>query len=303
MTSTAVDTRTSASPQCVRTGHEVSIARDPASTAQRLTEREAAWPGRIRRIVRAGLKHWGRPDLIDTAELLTTELVTNALRHGRGPDIGFRLYLSNDQAVIEVRDGSSSLPVLRYAAPDDEEGRGLFLVDAMADAWGVSPDGTTTWCSLSLCKGPDDPMEPVATPTPVLREYPVIGLPGNSSAVTRARTIARTGLTVIGWTGDAHAATEVLARLVDNAVRHGVTPGHAETQISARLSLNEDGELIIDVTDPKPLFPDFEAARQGENGRGLWEVGRLGAEVTWFAPPDLNGKTVRATMKPGPVDL
>ncbi|WP_369228979.1 ATP-binding protein [Streptomyces sp. R21] len=150
MTSTAVHARTSANLHAVHAGIEISIERDPASAPEQLTASDAAWPARLRRIVRAALNLWGRPDLAETAELLTTELVTNAFRHGTGPDVGFRLYLCGDHLVIEARDGSPALPQLRSASPDDENGRGLFLVNAMADAWGTSLDGTTTWCSLSL---------------------------------------------------------------------------------------------------------------------------------------------------------
>jgi anti-sigma regulatory factor (Ser/Thr protein kinase) len=303
MTSTALDSGTNPIPHPVAADHELSIARDPASTPERLTDTDAAWPRRIRRIVRAGLKYWGRPDLIDTAELLTTELVTNALRHGTGPEVGFRLFLRDGNIVIEVRDGSPELPVLRHASPTDEGGRGLFLVEAMADAWGVSSDGTTTWCSLSPCKGHAASMQPAAAPFPLLRAYPVIDLPGNDSAVTLARTVARSGLTVIGWRGSIHAATEVLARLVQNAVDHGLASDRAGSQISAQLSIDEEGRLRIDVTDPNPLFPDFDTALKGEQGRGMWEIQRLQGEVTWFAPPELTGKTVRATMTPGSVDL
>jgi len=60
------------------------------------------------------------------------------------------VYLTDMHLLIEVRDGSHELPVPGDAALDDEEGRGLFLVEAIADGWGVSPDGTTTWCSLPL---------------------------------------------------------------------------------------------------------------------------------------------------------
>jgi len=91
---------------------------------------------------------------------------------------------------------------------------------------------------------------------------------------------------------------------VQNAVDHGLTPEHTGT-ISARLSINEENQLNIDVSDPNPHFPAFEAAVRGERGRGLWDVQRLRAEVTWFRPPNRNsssrGKTVRATLTDGTV--
>jgi hypothetical protein len=49
-----------------------------------------------------------------------------------------------------VDDGSEKRPRLSDVATDSETGRGLFLVDALADRWGVSADGTTTWCTLTL---------------------------------------------------------------------------------------------------------------------------------------------------------
>ncbi|MFE9454047.1 ATP-binding protein [Streptomyces sp. NPDC006739] len=302
MTSTAVHTRISASPRALRAGHEVSIARDPASRPGRLTEADAAWPARCRRIVRAALNHWGQPDLTETAELLTTELVTNAFCHGTGPDVGFRLYLRHDRLVIEARDGSAARPELRCPAPDDENGRGLFLIDAMADAWGVSPDGTTTWCSLILRKGNDAPMRPAALTAPVLRELP-LALPADTSAVNVARIKGRTLLTMLNWPGSVHAAIDVLHCLVDNAVHHGLTPGKQGQALSVLFRVTQAHELLIDVSDPNPSFPHFDSAVNGELGRGLWDASRTGAHLTWFISPDFDGKTVRATLHPGRVEL
>ncbi|MFB7576368.1 ATP-binding protein [Streptomyces sp. NPDC056165] len=152
-----------------RTAFELSIERRPDPDSGGLSKADAAWPKRLRRIVRASLTHWGRPDLVETAELLLTELATNALRHASGSDIDVRTYLQGDHLVIEVNDGSPLCPVPRYAGPDDESGRGLFLVERLAEAWGVSEDGTTTWCTLPLSKGPSE-MESAAVTAPVLHE-------------------------------------------------------------------------------------------------------------------------------------
>ncbi|MFJ9380229.1 ATP-binding protein [Streptomyces sp. NPDC101455] len=278
MVSSAGATRTHPSPRPVLTGHEVSIERDPASAPGQLSEAEASRPGQCRRIVRAALHYWRLASIADTAELLTSELVTNALRHGAGHDIGMRVFLSEAHLVIEVRDGSANRPVLRQATPEDEDGRGLVLVDAMADKWGTSADGTMTWCSLAL------------------PQFPLISLPGDPSAPDRARRIVRSALTDIGCRGTVYAAEEVVAQLVENAVAHGVLPDFVGQGVTVLLRLDERHRLVIDVSDPNPKFPDFAAALAGENGHGLSNVQRHGAEVTCFTQPSFDGKTVRAIM-------
>ncbi|MBZ6253595.1 ATP-binding protein [Streptomyces olivaceus] len=300
MTSTAPYTQASVGPSCVRAGHEISIRRDSASTPAQLTDADAVWPARCRRIVRAALSHWHRSDLAETAELLTTELVTNAFRHGSGPDVGFRISLAEEDLLLEVNDGSPTVPVPRSPGPDDENGRGLFLVGALAESWGVSADGTTTWCTLPLTKGSPD-MEPAAVTAPVLREMP-LELPPDSTAVTIARVSGRTKLTLLDWPGNGHAAIAVLSSLVDNAVAYGLT-GAPGQSLSARLGVTEARELVIDVTDPNPKFPNFVEAVDGTIGRGLWNARQHGARLTWFVASDFEGKTVRATLQPGPVDL
>ncbi|MFC3350094.1 ATP-binding protein [Streptomyces echinoruber] len=307
MTSTAVARRTYTSPRAVRAGHEMSFLRDPASTPGTLTRADAEWPRRLRRIVRATLHHWERRglleagELIETEELLTTELVTNALRHGRGPEIRYRLYLTVTHLVTEVRDGSTEAPVLRHAPPTAESGRGLFLVDVMAESWGVSEDGTTTWCTLPLTKGPEE-MQSVAVTAPVLREIPM-DLPTDPSAAGLARIQARTLLTVLSWPGNQHFAIDVLHVLVDNAVQHALTAGRTGQTFGARLSITEAHELLVDVTDPVPEFPNFDKAVAGELGRGLWEIARQGAALSWFVVgSEFDAKTVRAILRPGVVE-
>ncbi|MFF3710240.1 ATP-binding protein [Streptomyces phaeochromogenes] len=135
-----------------RLGVDVAFARSSGTVDGAIAAVDGVWPKRMRRIVRAGLSRWERPELIEDAELLVTELVTNALRHGRG-DIGVRLHLSADRIRIEVRDGARETPVLRTATSSDEDGRGLYIVRSIADDWGTSPDGTTTWCTLTLREG------------------------------------------------------------------------------------------------------------------------------------------------------
>ncbi|MFJ8754596.1 ATP-binding protein [Streptomyces sp. NPDC102441] len=119
-------------------------------SAAEMSEEDRLWPGRVRRTGREQLRTWGLDILCEPVELCLSELVTNAMRYGRGPVVGVRLYRTASFLFIEVTDGSPERPVLGVAGSDEESGRGLALVDAIAESWGVSEDGTCTWCRLSV---------------------------------------------------------------------------------------------------------------------------------------------------------
>ncbi|MFF6811773.1 ATP-binding protein [Streptomyces sp. NPDC012403] len=86
------------------------------------------------------LRTWGLPP--HPAELIVAELAANAITHGRvsGRDFRLLLYVVGDTLRIEVTDTRGDrLPCPRHSATDAESGRGLLLVDALADRWGVVP--------------------------------------------------------------------------------------------------------------------------------------------------------------------
>ncbi|MGV9456357.1 ATP-binding protein [Streptomyces sp. NPDC003635] len=286
----------------VHSALELTIRRDLHPNAEGISTADAAWPRRLRRIMRASLQHWGLHNLTEPAELLLTELATNALRHGKGREVKVRVLLRGARCVIEVADGSPTRPEPRHAALDDEGGRGLLLVESLAAEWGVSQDGTTTWCTLPLTKG-DNPMPSAAATAPVLREIP-IDLPPDLNAPGLARIQARSLLTVLDWPGDQHFAADVLHVLVDNAVQHTPTGTETRPTFGARLHVTEAHELLVDVTDAVPQFPDFDQAIGGEGNRSLTEITSKGVELSWFlVGNDYRAKTVRAVLRPGPVPL
>ncbi|GAA3213364.1 ATP-binding protein [Streptomyces sp. XM83C] len=102
-----------------------------------------------RRAVRELLRHWGRPGRSETAELLTSELVTNALVH-TDDDAVLTAVAGTDVLRVEVRDSVACRPRLRLPYEDGTHGRGLVLVQALADAWGVRAHGAgkVVWFEL-----------------------------------------------------------------------------------------------------------------------------------------------------------
>ncbi|MFJ2647622.1 SpoIIE family protein phosphatase [Streptomyces sp. NPDC087420] len=99
------------------------------------------------------LASWGLEHLAGTAELVVSELVTNALRHGAGP-VRLRL-IRHSSLVCEVSDSDNSTPRLRRPRTLSEGGWGLLVVSSLADRWGsrLTSDGKIVWAELELRPG------------------------------------------------------------------------------------------------------------------------------------------------------
>lgn len=119
--------------------------------------REPRSVGRAREYARRRLLDWDMEPLVDTTELLVSELVTNALRYGEG-EIRLRLLLDRT-LVCEVWDSGLVQPRRRRVRDTDEGGRGLQLVGLLSAAWGSrrTPRGKTVWFELPL-PGGDTPL-------------------------------------------------------------------------------------------------------------------------------------------------
>lgn len=103
-----------------------------------------------RRFAETTLASWGMDARrSETAGLLVTELVANAMIHAATP-AELVLDLSDDRLRVEVGDTAGGRPLLRAPGPDDPTGRGLMIVEAMADRWGVedAPPGKIVWFEL-----------------------------------------------------------------------------------------------------------------------------------------------------------
>ncbi|MGW2372984.1 MULTISPECIES: ATP-binding protein [Kitasatospora] len=108
----------------------------------------------VRHAVKAILIHWEMAHLTDDAELLTTELLTNAIKHTDSEQpIRVTIALEQRWLAIGIRDRSASAPQAHRATACQEGGRGLLLVESIAGAWAyrLHLDGTkTVSCRLPL---------------------------------------------------------------------------------------------------------------------------------------------------------
>lgn len=113
--------------------------------------RHPAAASRARRWVDRLLHARGVSDGVrESARLVSSELVTNALRHGRGK-IELRVTMLSEFLRIEVVDeGSDQAPSVRQETPDESGGWGLRIVDQLAARWGVFEGTTHVWADLPL---------------------------------------------------------------------------------------------------------------------------------------------------------
>ena len=123
-------------------------------------------PAVVRTFVRAMLPAWHMESLTEAAELIASELASNAVAastdsdgqpvyiSGHMPVVRVRLLTDGVRVLLEVWDQAPEIPVIRGAAGCDESGRGLVLIDAIADKWGWSPatgrPGKVVWAEMSL---------------------------------------------------------------------------------------------------------------------------------------------------------
>ncbi len=120
--------------------YRVTLAAAPAAAAQ------------ARGQVRAAIVSWDVPVDPDTAALLTSELVTNAITHADGGTVLLAISCRRGQLRVDVHDASRSLPVPVNVPADAEAGRGLLLVNSLSDEWGTyrTPSGKSVYFALDF---------------------------------------------------------------------------------------------------------------------------------------------------------
>jgi anti-sigma regulatory factor (Ser/Thr protein kinase) len=132
-----------------------AAATAPAALAGRVVAplaADASAPAEARDLTERACRAWRLRDLVVPAQLLVSELCTNAILHGR-PPVRLVLTLTGTHLHVVVRDGEPRLPVVRRRPPDGDlmaSGNGLHLVTAVAAAWGAQPtvDGKAVWAAI-----------------------------------------------------------------------------------------------------------------------------------------------------------
>lgn len=121
-------------------------------TANRTLVRNIHAPFAARRFARTMMMAWRLPELSGPAELVTSELASNAFQHGAGVSIDVRLICCNGVVTVKIWDADSDhYPIMSCADPMEESGRGLVLVDALSLKWGsyrADPAGKVVWAAI-----------------------------------------------------------------------------------------------------------------------------------------------------------
>lgn len=128
------------------------------TTTQRFFKARPESVGQARTFTTETFTDWGLLGRAEDIRLCVSELATNALVHGTAPGHGFLVKLDADEEVVrlEVHDSRQQHPEARQAASTDTSGRGLILVNELADGWGIqdrTPLGKMVWSCFKAARG------------------------------------------------------------------------------------------------------------------------------------------------------
>jgi anti-sigma regulatory factor (Ser/Thr protein kinase) len=176
----------------------------------------------LRRVLRLHLTLWGLPDLVEAAQICVTELASNVIRHvGAGTPATLAVSMSGTYLRIELHDPDTrALPTLLIAECEAESGRGMTLVDAATDRWGVilRADSKVVWCELATdLTGPNGHTDSlrVAHAEEYLSLYGTARHPGASGASRLSLAVAE------------ESAIDLISDLLHWLRAHGCDPDEA----------------------------------------------------------------------------
>ncbi|MGW4041662.1 ATP-binding protein [Streptomyces sp. NPDC004721] len=181
---------------------------------------EAEEVAALRRMLRLHLELWGLHEVSEAAQLCVSELVANVIKHvGPATPATLAVFMNGTYLRIEVHDPDPrALPVLADADSSAETGRGIALIDAITDRWGVdlTAGRKATWCELSTSLSADDGH---TTGPRMARAAHVLGLYTEVAKLPQSSRLTRLGTAVAEET-----AINVIADLLHWLGAHGREP-------------------------------------------------------------------------------
>lgn len=230
------------------------------STISAVLEPDPINVARARSLLRDALRDAGADAMLDDALLVLSEVVTNAFVHAGG-DVRFRAWTSTGGLRVEVDDEAAHLPARRDYAAMAGTGRGLQLVDELADRWGVAPraGGKSVWFEIGRDDADADADAGVGTAVGGETPAPSTPAPSYGAAVTDA------------------AAVQVTMRNVP-VLMHAAWQEHAATLLREYLlhALGDDDDILdkhaqasgamslLDEQLPRPSLPEHADALMAE---------------------------------------
>ena len=237
-------------------------SRRPAAADRIELHPGASSPARARRFLSERSTAWSLPESLgDQLALVASELVTNAVLHAHTP-LTLTVELLDDRVRISVRDGSSAPAALRRYRKDALTGRGLGVIAAVSQAWGVEParDGKVIWAEFDLDGGRSRPAEtndrhhaaPEPSPGgPGAKTIRFLGVPvgdylelqAHNDALFRELQLIRIGLR--SGSADATPMPPRLAGLIDEL--EGEFRGRRDSQRDMVADAQARGEATVDL--------------------------------------------------------
>jgi len=209
-----------------REGWDLSFAAEVAELAS------------LRRALRKHLELWGLPGLVHDAQICVTELVANVIAHvGSGTPTRLAVSMNEGWLRLEVHDPETrALPRVVRATTGAEGGRGMLMVDSIAERWGVILCGSSkvTWCELPT--GLRSSSDHLAVPQ-VTRAEALLGLWG---AGMKSEVVWRTRLSV--GSGE-ETVIDVISDLLHWLTAHGCDPDAALDRAQERFERETGGAL------------------------------------------------------------
>lgn len=288
---------------------------------------EPSTAARARRFVAEALRGWALDDLVDTAMLLTSELVTNAYLHARS-EVEVRVDRRRDVVRVDVADSSELVPA-RYRYDDEAyTGRGVTLVESLALAWGVDPlpEGKSVWFELAAPGAAEAspaaaPLE-ATTPPPARQgdgasaQATLLGVPVRLYHATQQHNEAllrELQLLVVADLSSSSALTALdiaatmHARLV-TAIRNGIRTDDdykRHVDVVVRLGPNDADAVraldeLLGTADEltlegrmltRPAFPEVRALRR-------WYLGEIAGQLRGEAPQRWPGVAADSRFEP-----